>query len=68
MKEAMVSNVEGRGLARSDAIDHGRGRLERRRKTSNFFIWDDKFGTEKKYGSCFRMERTVKRDSGDELC
>ena len=28
MKEAMAPNVEGRGLARSDAIDHGRGRLD----------------------------------------
>jgi len=44
MKEAMSSNVEGRGLARSDAIEHGRGRLEHKRESTNFFIWDDKFG------------------------
>jgi len=44
MKEAMASNVEGRGLARIDAIDHGRGRLERKRESSNIFIRDDKFG------------------------
>jgi len=44
MNEAMASNVEGRGLARNDAIDHGRGRLERKKESSNFFIWDDKFG------------------------
>jgi len=44
MKGAMASNVEGREFARSDAIDHGRGRLERKRERSNFFIWDDKFG------------------------
>ena len=44
MKEVMASNVEGRELARSDAIDHWRGRLERRRESSNFFIWNDKFG------------------------
>ena len=44
MKEAMASNVDGRGLARSDAIDHGRGRLKRYRESSNFFIRGDKFG------------------------
>ena len=44
MKEAMESDVEGRGLARSDVIDHGRGKLERMRESSNFFIWDDNFG------------------------
>jgi len=43
MKEAIASKVEGRGLARSDAIDHGRGKLERRRGSSSFFIWDDKY-------------------------
>jgi len=44
MKEVMASKVEARGLARSDAIDHGGGRLERKRESSNFFICDDKFG------------------------
>jgi len=37
MKEAMASKVEGRGLARSDGIDFGGGRLERKRESSNFF-------------------------------
>jgi len=73
MKEAVASNVEGRGLARSDAIDHERGKLERKRESSNFFLWDDKIWVLKKnmvhvcYGVCFRMERTVRRDSGDEF-
>jgi len=44
MKEAMASKVVGRGLARSDAIDHGRERLERKRESSNSFIWGDEFG------------------------
>jgi len=38
MKEVMASKVEGRGLARGDAIDHERGRLERKRESLNFFI------------------------------
>jgi len=66
MKEAMASNVEGRGLGRKDAIDDGRGRLERKRESSNFFTkhW-------KKNGSCLlwcMMERIVRRDNGNEFC
>ena len=44
MKEAMASKGERKGLARRDTIDHGRGRLERKREISNFFIWDDELG------------------------
>jgi len=39
MKEAMASNVEGRGLARSDAIDHGRGRLWNVRGRVQIFLF-----------------------------
>jgi len=36
MKEAMASKMKGSRLARSDAIDHGRGGLQRKRESSNF--------------------------------
>ena len=38
MKEAMTSNVEGRELTRSDAIDHGRGRFECKREFKFFYL------------------------------
>ena len=52
MKEAMASNVEGRGLAKSDAIDHERGRSNVRGRVQIFLFGMINLGTEKKNGSC----------------